>query len=155
MTLKNYFYRVPWKDKLWLHNMNFPTLFRLPYIRWRYFWKFHLQMQLLVPSCRGISTFLEIVPTSYPRPPRSCSSLRRSMAVEVVHNLVLHSYKYLWWKLSHMTKEVMVLIDRERYTEKLVSKSCLTGFMVTTSGGCSWPVSHFHRSGFSCRYEQG
>lgn len=26
---------------------------------------------------------------------------------------------------------------------------CLTGFMLTPSGGCSWPVSHFQRSGFS------
>ncbi|CAI9786850.1 unnamed protein product [Fraxinus pennsylvanica] len=39
-------------------------------------------MQLLVPSCRGISTFFGIVPTSHPRLSESCLSFRRRMVVE-------------------------------------------------------------------------
>lgn len=46
-----------------------------------------------------------------------------------------------------------------RYTKHQVLQSSfisyLTGFVLTASGGCSWPVNHFQRSGFSCTIETG
>lgn len=34
---------------------------------------------------------------------------------------------------------------------KLLGRVNITGLLFTASGGCSWPVSHFHKSGFSCK----
>lgn len=60
------------------------------------------------------------------------------------------SHKNLTRQIEHQKETMCEEAQHEEWGASF-QYSSLTGFWFTASGGCSWQVSHFHRSGFSCR----
>jgi len=66
-------------------------------------YSFLVVVRLLVSSHWAASTFLDIIPSSYPWLSRYCPCLGGSMAAEIVHDLVTHSREYLKQQINHIS----------------------------------------------------
>jgi hypothetical protein len=111
----------------------------------------HLSTSSLVSILRSIQAPL-VIPPSHPWLTRCWSGLWRRVLAQVIRDLRLHSNKYLFGFGQKSFSIVAIrLLERGRNRGIVLSH---TGLELTASGAFSWPVSHFHKSGFSWRIKQ-
>lgn len=96
-----------------------------------------------------------VIPSSYPWLTWCWSSLRRSMLCKVFSDLRFYGRKYLFEHELFSREAVFLRKKKQQHTNTNTEhNTCRTGLEFRCSGGCSWPESHFHKSGFSWEIKQ-
>lgn len=113
---------------------------------------------LLISILRSTFAIFYVIPSSNPWLTWCRSGLRRSMLCKVFCDLWFDGRKYLFEHELFSGEAVFPKgqkkCTRSQIQNRIMKMACRTGLEFRSSGGCSWPESHFHKSGFSWEIKQ-